>query len=190
VPYVDKVKSVKTEGFPNWGERYGAKYENWVAYLFSILCQSKNCGHRIHVLFMMYDVYWYCQRKKNEWLWTFWNRNDLYENFEKGEVVEKSGEEETKSMPHAPVLLAKSIPCELLSFRTDLSKSQSTKMYIKIFNNIAIFISKDSYVSVENWQCFFQELPMFINDKGCIQYRHTVTINCGLWINEEEINKG
>ena len=53
-------------------------------------------------------------------------------------------------MPHAPVLLAKSIPCELLSFRTDLSKSHSTKIYIKIFNNIAIFISKDSYVSVEN----------------------------------------
>jgi hypothetical protein len=28
-----------------------------------ILYQSKNCGHRIHVLFMMYDVYWYCQMK-------------------------------------------------------------------------------------------------------------------------------
>jgi hypothetical protein len=26
----------------------------------AILYQSKNCGHRIHVLFMMYDVYWYC----------------------------------------------------------------------------------------------------------------------------------
>jgi hypothetical protein len=26
-----------------------------------ILYQSKKCGHRIHVLFMMYDVYWYCQ---------------------------------------------------------------------------------------------------------------------------------
>jgi hypothetical protein len=46
----------------------------------------------------MYDVYWYCQMKKNEWLWKFWKRNDLYENFEKG------GEEETKSMPHAPVI--------------------------------------------------------------------------------------
>ena len=33
-------------------------------------------------------------------------RNDLYENFEKrgGGVVEKRGEEETKSMPHAPVV--------------------------------------------------------------------------------------
>jgi hypothetical protein len=29
-----------------------------------ILYQSKKCGHRIHVLFMMYDVYWYCQMKK------------------------------------------------------------------------------------------------------------------------------
>ena len=33
-------------------------------------------------------------------------RNDLYENFEKrGGVVEKRGEEETKSMPHAPVFV-------------------------------------------------------------------------------------
>jgi hypothetical protein len=34
----------------------------------------------IHILFMMYDVYWYCQMKKNEWLWKFWKRNDWYEN--------------------------------------------------------------------------------------------------------------
>ena len=35
-----------------------------------------------------------------------WKKNiqlDLYENFEKRGVVEKRGEEETKSMPHAPV---------------------------------------------------------------------------------------
>jgi hypothetical protein len=31
---------------------------------------------------MMYDVYWYCQMKKKEWLWNFWKRDD-YENFEK-----------------------------------------------------------------------------------------------------------
>ena len=47
---------------------------------------------------MMYDVYWYCQMKKKrmilkilkkEWfIWKFWK---------------KGGEEETKSMPHAPV---------------------------------------------------------------------------------------
>jgi hypothetical protein len=45
---------------------------------------SKNCGHRIHVLFMMYDVYWYCQMKKKrmimkilkkEWfIWKFWKK--------------------------------------------------------------------------------------------------------------------
>jgi hypothetical protein len=41
---------------------------------------------------------------KKEWfIWKFWKRNDLYENFEKMVVVEKRGEEETKSMPHAPV---------------------------------------------------------------------------------------
>jgi hypothetical protein len=42
--------------------------------------------------------------RKNEWLWTFWKTNDLYENFEKKGVVEKRGEEETKSMPHAPAI--------------------------------------------------------------------------------------
>jgi hypothetical protein len=36
---------------------------------------------------MMYDVYWYYQMKKNEWLWKFWKRNDLYENFEKRGAV-------------------------------------------------------------------------------------------------------
>ena len=49
-----------------------------------ILYQSKNCGHRIHILFMMYDVYWYCQMKKKrmimkilkkEWfIWKFWKK--------------------------------------------------------------------------------------------------------------------
>jgi hypothetical protein len=73
--------------------------------------KPKNCGHRIHVLFMMYDVYWYCQMKKNEWLWKFWKRNDLYENFEKRVVVEKRGEEETKYMPHAPVEAGASLFC-------------------------------------------------------------------------------
>ena len=70
----------------------------------------ENCGHRIHVLFMMYDVYWYCQMKKKERLWKFWKRKD-YENFEKrGGVVEKrGGEEETKSMPRAPVVKTKRI---------------------------------------------------------------------------------
>ena len=53
---------------------------------------------------MMHDVYWYCQMKKKrmimkilkkEWfIWKFWKR---------GGVVEKRGEEETKSMPYAPV---------------------------------------------------------------------------------------
>ena len=46
------------------------------------------------------------ERRKNEWLWKFWKRNDLYENFEKRRVVEKRGDEEAKSMPHAPVGLS------------------------------------------------------------------------------------
>ena len=111
--FLDQTTSFETEV----QEREPWDFYEWITYnekprcapnifpiTFSlILYQSKNCGHRIHVLFMMYDVYWYCQMKKNEWLWQFWKRND-YENFEKrGGVVEKRGEEETKSMLHAPV---------------------------------------------------------------------------------------
>ena len=75
MPYVDKVKSVKTRGFPNRGERYGAKYENGVAYLLSYIVSVEK----------------------------LWTRNDLFENFQKKGVVEKRGEEETKSMPYEPV---------------------------------------------------------------------------------------
>ena len=60
-----------------------------------IMYQSKKCGYRIHVLFMMYDVYRYCQMKKKRM-----NMKILKKG---GGVVEKRGEEETKSMPHAPV---------------------------------------------------------------------------------------
>ena len=47
---------------------------------------------------MMYDVYWYCQMKKNEWLWKFWKRND-YENFE-----QKGGRRKRNPCPMAPVV--------------------------------------------------------------------------------------
>ena len=50
---------------------------------------------------MMYDVYWYCQMKKKEWLWTFLKKG--------GPVVEKRGEEETKSMSHAPVVSSRKL---------------------------------------------------------------------------------
>jgi hypothetical protein len=44
--------------------------------------------------------------RKNEWLWKFWKRNDLYENLKKGGIVEKRGEEETNSMPQVPVVIS------------------------------------------------------------------------------------
>ena len=92
MPYVDKVKSVKkTRGFPNRGEQYGAKYENGVAYLLSytvsvekLWTQNTRIIHDVRLLLIL----------SNEE-----KRNDLYENFE------KRGEEETKSMPHAPVTI-------------------------------------------------------------------------------------
>jgi hypothetical protein len=119
-----------------------------------ILYQSKNCGHRIHVLCMMYDVYWYCQMKKkrmfmkilkNEWfIWKFWK---------KGGVVEKRGEEETKSMPHAPCACAYgyrfkiniqknvwyteqfvSIVCSIINTVTDLTPLCIEIFFLYIFN--------------------------------------------------------
>ena len=69
-----------------------------------ILYQSKNCGHRIHVLFMMYDVYWYCQMKKKRLIMEILKKEWFIWKFGKKGVVEKrGGGEETKSMPHALV---------------------------------------------------------------------------------------
>ena len=96
-------KCKKHGGFPTEVSDMARNMKMELLTLSLILYQSKNCGHRIHVLFMMYDVYWYCQMKKNEWLWKFWKTNDLYENFEKKGGSREKGEEEMKSMPHAPV---------------------------------------------------------------------------------------
>jgi hypothetical protein len=35
-----------------------------VSTFFRLIQYKRECGHRIHVLFMMYDIYWYCQMKK------------------------------------------------------------------------------------------------------------------------------
>jgi hypothetical protein len=93
-----------------------------------ILYQSKNCGHRIHVLFMMYDVYWYCQMKKNEWLWKFWKRND-YENFEKRGIVEKRGKEETKSMRLCEIHFVSKYFVHIQRINKDMHKS--TKWHLR-----------------------------------------------------------
>ena len=72
------------------------------SFVFLDFTISVDVIHHEEYVYSVSTAYWYCQMKKNEWLWTFWKRND-YENFEKGGVVEKREEEETKSMPHAPV---------------------------------------------------------------------------------------
>ena len=60
--------------------------------------QSKNCGHRIqsvsvekHVLFMMYDLYWYCQMKKKRMIMKILKKEWFIWKFWKKEVVEKRG---------------------------------------------------------------------------------------------------
>ena len=106
MPYVDKVKSVKNTGVsqPRWA--IWREIWKWSCLPSILYCISRK------TVDTEYTYYSWCMTstdivkwRKNEWLWKFWKRNDLYENFEKrGGVVEKRGEEETKSMAHAPVL--------------------------------------------------------------------------------------
>ena len=94
-----------------------------------------NSGHRIHVLFMMYDVYWYCQMKKKrmimkilkkEWfIWKFWKKGG-------GSSREKGG---GGNEIHAPCGCA--IKTQLLSF-------WYCKGFNATFNNISISIIEQS----------------------------------------------
>ena len=107
MPYVDKVESVKNTGVsqPRWA--IWREMWKWSCLPSLLYCISRK------TVDTEYTYYSWCMTstdivkwRKNEWLWTFWKRNDLYENFEKRGVVEKRGEGETKSMPHAPVIPA------------------------------------------------------------------------------------
>ena len=94
MPYVDKVKSVKkNRGFPNRGERYGAKYENGVAYRLSYTVSvEKLWTQNTRIIHDVWRLLILSNEEKNEWLWKFWKRNDLYENFEKrGEGSREKG---------------------------------------------------------------------------------------------------
>jgi shikimate 5-dehydrogenase len=77
VPYVDKVKSVKNTGFPNRGERYGAKYENGVAYLLSYTVSVEKLWTQNTRI--IHDV-WRLLILSNE------EKTNDYENFEKGMI--------------------------------------------------------------------------------------------------------
>jgi hypothetical protein len=106
-------------GFVGWWRIIGGPWYTWLTDSVSIRIGIWNTRiyHLVYCISRKtvdteYTYYSWCMTstdivkwRKNEWLWKFWKRNDLYENFEKkGGVVEKRGEEETKSMPHAPVI--------------------------------------------------------------------------------------
>ena len=123
-----------------------------------ILYQWKNCGHRIHVLFMMYDVYWYCQMKKNEWLWFFLKRNDLYENLEKrGGSREKGG---GGNKIHAPCacgllyILQAKISCFVnagsLSAMFNLKTSSKRQLIFLSFFTWIMVVLNNKYVDMFN----------------------------------------
>jgi len=52
---------------------------------------------------MMYDVYWYCQMKKKRMIMKILKKEWFIWKFRKKGGSREKGEEETKSMPHAPV---------------------------------------------------------------------------------------
>jgi hypothetical protein len=92
MPYVDKVKSVKNTGVSQ--SRWAIWHEIWK---WSCLPSLLYCISR-KTVDPEYTYYSWCMTstdivkwRKNEWLWKFWKRNDLYENFEKRGVVEKKG---------------------------------------------------------------------------------------------------
>ena len=96
---------LKTRGFPIRGERYGAKYENGVAYLPSLLyCISRK------TVDTEYTYYSWCMTSTDI---VKWRKTNDYEHFEKGMIYMKilkkggsreKGKGETKAMPHAPVV--------------------------------------------------------------------------------------
>jgi hypothetical protein len=81
--------------------------------MLQLLYQSKKCGHRIH--YAPVDLKRGFMKPGNISNTCNEEKTNDYENFEKGMiymkifkkrgVVEKRGEEETKSMPYAPVVL-------------------------------------------------------------------------------------
>ena len=89
MPYVDKVKSVKNTGVsqPRWA--IWREIWKWSCLPSLLYCISRK---NVDTEYMYYSwcmtstdiVKW----RKNEWLWKFWKRNDLYENFEKRGLVE------------------------------------------------------------------------------------------------------
>ena len=85
MPYVDKVKSVKkTTGVsqPRWAIwREIWKWSCLPSLLYYISRKTVDTEYRYYSWCMTSTdiVKW----RKNEWLWKFWKRNYLYENFEK-----------------------------------------------------------------------------------------------------------
>jgi hypothetical protein len=73
--------SEKTRGFPNRGERYGAKYENGVAYLLSyIYCISRK------TVDTEYTYYSWCMTSTDI---VKWRKNERLWKFEKGMIYMK-----------------------------------------------------------------------------------------------------
>ena len=94
MPYVDKVKSVKNTGVSQTRWAIWREIWKWSCLPSLLYCISRN------TVDTEYTYYSWCMTSTDI---VKWRKTKDYENFEKRGVLEKRGEEETKSMPHACV---------------------------------------------------------------------------------------
>jgi hypothetical protein len=137
VPYVDKVKSVKNTGVsqPRWV--IWREIWKWSCIPSLLYCISQK---NVDTEYMYYSwcmtstdiVKW----RKNEWLWKFWKRNDLHENFEK----RGGGGNET----HAPCACVgdinkskQNVPIQYVIFRLIQYKREGMQLHFHISCHIA-----------------------------------------------------
>ena len=144
MPYVDKVKSVKkTRGFPNRGERYGAKYENWVAYLLSytvsvekLWTQNTRIIHDVWRLLILSNEEKRMIMKilKKEWLWKFWKKGDSREKGGGGNEI------------HAPCACVKYTLCQSILYIFKGLIKICIKVQSDIFETLFIVKGKRGYL--------------------------------------------
>ena len=149
----------KTRGFPNRGERYGTKYENGVAYLLSYTVSvEKLWTQNTRIIHDVWRLLILSNEGKNEWLWFFLKRNDLYENFEKrGGSREKGG---GRNKIHAPCacgllyILQAKISCFVnagsLSAMFNLKTSSKRQLIFLSFFTWIMVVLNNKYVDMFN----------------------------------------
>ena len=150
---------LKTGGFPNRGERYGAKYENGVAYLLSytvsvekLWTQNTRIIHDVWRLLIL-------SNDEKRMIMKIWKKKWFIWFFLKRGVVEKRGEEVTKSMPHAPVEICTiSMNCELYTLQIIIYN-----LHVELNFNVHTVFS----LSAKSWSMSLNEVCFLKYSEWC-----------------------